>query len=87
LLSENSKGAMQNARATHKHSIRKEFHKQLKELWEINPFLANAKLAENPDIHPKDRPKARIFGYPNTKTRLKDFPVDLVALGIILSHC
>ena len=28
-------------RAGHKHSIRRVFHKQLKRLWEITPFLKN----------------------------------------------
>lgn len=42
ILSENSKGRLQNARASHKHSIRKHFHKQLSRLWEINNVLRSA---------------------------------------------
>ena len=30
----------------HKHDIRKEFHKQLKHLWETNPFLSTYKVHE-----------------------------------------
>jgi len=28
-----------NSRVAHKHDIRKKFHRQLKRLWEVNPFL------------------------------------------------
>ena len=42
LLSETSKGYLANARATHKHSIRKQFHMQLKRLWHIHPYLKAA---------------------------------------------
>ncbi len=40
------KGASSSdTRAAHKHEIRKVFHKQLKRLWEIDPFLKEAKAA------------------------------------------
>ncbi len=39
LLAETNKGELLNARATHKHGIRKQFHHQLKRLWEISPYL------------------------------------------------
>lgn len=42
-------GASRNeTRAAHKHEIRKVFHKQLKRLWEVHPFLSET-TALNPD--------------------------------------
>jgi hypothetical protein len=42
LLAESRRGGVLDARATHKHDIRKVFHRQLKRLWEITPHLATA---------------------------------------------
>lgn len=39
LLSENGKGKISSARATHKQYIRRQFHHQLKRLWSLNRFL------------------------------------------------
>jgi hypothetical protein len=43
LLASNSRRDTQSARKTHKHEIRRIFHKQLKRLWEITPFLKSGK--------------------------------------------
>ncbi|MEG3144566.1 hypothetical protein U1839_07855 [Sphingomonas sp. RT2P30] len=48
LLAENNRGAITNARADHKQMIRKAFHRQLKRLWSISPFLS---LSEQPNSH------------------------------------
>lgn len=40
LLVGNDSGRIQGARANHKHEIRKAFHRQLKRLWEVHPFLS-----------------------------------------------
>lgn len=39
LLSETNRGKLLDARARHKHEIRKSLHPQLKRLWEISPNL------------------------------------------------
>src|SRR5687768_1668625 len=38
--------------ASHKHDMRKQFHKQLKVLWQYNRFLSNMRKVAPPD-HPK----------------------------------
>lgn len=43
LLSEATRGGVLPARAEHKQSIRKVFHRQLKRLWEVHPALAGAR--------------------------------------------
>lgn len=38
-------GGQKDARATHKHQIRKKFHAQLKQLWATNRFLRETKIS------------------------------------------
>lgn len=65
LLAENPRGGHINARADHKQQIRKVLHPQLRRLWEINPYLASAKLPPIPGT------KARVFGRPLQKDSIE----------------
>lgn len=49
LLSEANNGGLLRARASHKHSIRKHFHHQLKRLWDITPYLMKSAIPAHHD--------------------------------------
>ena len=47
-------GSQKNPLASHKHAIRRAFHKQLKHLWETDQFLSGYRIApDNPNIGEK----------------------------------
>lgn len=74
-------GPQRNPLASHKHAIRREFHKQLKYLWRIDPFLSKYRIdPANPNIGENPQPAANsMFGmWASEESREKPL-VDIVS--------
>ncbi|WP_311269883.1 hypothetical protein [Sphingobium sp. WCS2017Hpa-17] len=73
VLSETNKGRLQNARATEKQRIRKIFHKQIRRLWEINPYLSSFGKPLSSGKMPG--PGTAIFGRPHNNNSIKSLSI------------